>query len=70
MKTEVTTITLSCDHCGKENLDIHHPSFGEGREKHFCTECCRKLEEYVQRVLYKSVRDRRGGWRQLGVYDG
>lgn len=67
MRKETVTVKITCDGCGSDIDNISHPTLFD---KHYCATCCRKLEEYYRKVVHGEVPDRRGGYRQLGAYDG
>lgn len=74
MRTEKTIVTYTCDFCKQELTDhqlIHSVKLKHIKgEKDICSDCIRCLEETHMLVVHGEVRDKRGGWRQLGVYDG
>lgn len=59
-----------CDFCQQKIPD----KYGTIKGKDACEKCLKELmnlvEEEYRRVFQGQVRDRRGGWRQLGSYDG
>lgn len=68
MRTEVKTVTVTCDVCGSPINNAH--SHGSVKEKDFCQSCLVTLHREYMRVIEHQVPDRRGGWRMLGEYDG
>lgn len=68
MSREVQTI-YRCDFCG----DVIKDQVAAVLEKDLCIGCLTKLhkeaEEQYMRLVKGQVRDRRGGWRQLGMID-
>ena len=74
MRKIITTNKISCDLCHKEITlkiefeQVHVDALPSTRD--ICKSCFEKLEEPMRKILHGEVRDRRGGWRRLGDYDG
>ena len=68
MRKEVTTVTIHCDLC-KEELKAPSKWITAG-DFDICKECFDALQLEGKRVFEGLVPSRRGGFRQLGEYDG
>lgn len=73
MKRTIEQVT--CDGCDSEVLCRDFATIASfGTEMHLCRACLKSFRDDVEkeyrRVIHGQEPDRRGGWRNLGEYDG
>lgn len=73
MTREAITV-IHCDGCNVTKPLNQTWAHLKSQELDLCPKCLKDLHDAVEveyrRVIHGQVRDRRGGWRNLGEYDG